>query len=1092
MRTKHLFYTAAMAALFAACVNDDFETIGQQDNVVNDGRPVVSDVKLNFTKGGADTRLSYEGQEIGYQWEATDEIGALLMDNVIAEYPETESLTWLEKYQLVNDIHTSYRFTYDVNNKVWGCDAKMLEGNYFFAYPWESYNGERRVKHSLTNQSQEGVGIDVRRKSYADNQFFIGYSQIMAGTEDTEVLDSSVEMVPVLGAIQLQIVNTGTQTRHINKVVLKSEKLYSTLTFNPTDAAYGTKTEKNKWNLDATNKTGWFNYANYTGNKDDVYASNGKDAQKYVYTIEEGDKYVRNEALRAVVKPDPTDGNRYAQITIEGTPEQRALVSTSRDESAIAYVLIMANEVKKGEITPTDKEGENAESDLLLDIYTDEGIVRNIDLTVKNKGTNGKPDIYGAITSSEIEAIGPSVVNTIKVTIDDNSFLTPDEMDIYTNDDLAQFIQWNVNETGAQTIKATLVKPDVTLSAEMAELLAKNADVDLTITASGVKNVLTLADGVVSNLFDLENVHINCGVELAEGAEINLTEDSELGWEDDGKVSHKIAIAVKEGATLNITESLDSKIDGAAITNEGKVSIAENAKVPAVVEFTNKAEMEIAANADVRGKVTNNANAVIDNAGYIREVENAGATNEKDEDGVINLTGKGTIAGGLNNGIINAGADTRVTVKDEKGEGEIIIELGAKVETNDKNTVAYETGDLEIDETVLKALKETTNATIEKLILTGDVEITADKTAAVFDIIAAQTGSSLTVSDDAADKLKVNKELIIEGNAETDGAIEAAKVTVKKDVTLNNYGDINVTGTFTNDGEVNNHGTVSAKAIDGTEGKNGFSYNDPFVNDGQFETILKSAVVRFMNESKVYSTTFAVTLGDAETENTFKYVMENKYWQDYAEVKALKARGEYKTLTQAQLDAAVKAIESDTANKTTLINALKAATGFVAQSTAYETKTGTDATEAAYAAFKEAVVKKNAAIVGTLNNEVTYSVARTANNLSEIEIDGILEAAKPQMYVWKDATCPLYDVMTVAMVNTKSTWASVLTNLGWQKGAPIETFDELNKWMKAVAAYEGTAPLMKDAVAKMGEHTDFSTWEYEESQFTALRGVFVK
>ena len=103
-----------------------------------------------------------------------------------------------------------------------------------------------------------------------------------------------------------------------------------------------------------------------------------------------------------------------------------------------------------------------------------------------------------------------------------------------------------------------------------------------------------------------------------------------------------------------------------------------------------------------------------------------------------------------------------------------------------------------------------------------------------------------------------------------------------------------------------------------------------------------------------------------------------------------------------------------------------------------------------------------------------------------------MEAAKPQMYVWKDATCPLYDVMTVAMVNTKSTWASVLTNLGWQKGAPIETFDELNKWMKAVAAYEGTAPLMKDAVAKMGEHTDFSTWEYEEGQFTALRNAFVK
>ena len=112
MRTKHLFYTAAMAALFAACVNDDFETIGQQGNVANDGRPVAGDVKLNFTQAGADTRLAFGSN--GYAWEADDEIGALLMDNVLTL---DEEKSWLEKYQLVNNIHTSYRFYYDSENK---------------------------------------------------------------------------------------------------------------------------------------------------------------------------------------------------------------------------------------------------------------------------------------------------------------------------------------------------------------------------------------------------------------------------------------------------------------------------------------------------------------------------------------------------------------------------------------------------------------------------------------------------------------------------------------------------------------------------------------------------------------------------------------------------------------------------------------------------------------------------------------------------------------------------------------------------------------------------------------------------------------
>ena len=1067
MRTKHLFYTAAMAALFAACVNDDFETIGQQDNVVNDGRPVVSDVKLNFTKGGADTRLSYEGQEIGYQWEATDEIGALLMDNVVADKPETESLTWLEKYELVNDIHTSYRFTYDVNNKVWGCDAKMLEGNYFFAYPWESYNGERRVKHSLTNQSQEGVEAGVRRESYAKNQFFIGYSQIMAGTEDTEVLDSSVEMVPVLGAIQLQIVNTGTQTRHINKVVLKSNHLYSTLTFDPTKAEYGTQgawnlknsdlrgmDEDYKWNMPENAR--YFNYANYTGNKEDVFSSEAK-TPAYVYNIGEGDEYVRNEALRAVVKQDPTDTDQYAQITITGTDEQRALVSTKADENAIAYVLIMANEVK--DITAKTADGKDG--GLLMDIYTDEGIVRNIDLTVKTTDDVTKPagqDKYQALVSSAVKVIGPSVVNTIGVQIDDNSFNVPTSMDIYTDDDLAQFIQGNVNETGAQKITANLVKPDVTLSAEMDELLAKNADVNLTITALDKDKksngyVLTLADGVVSNLFDLENVHINCDVKLAEGAEINLTEDSEL---------NDIAIAVEEGATLNIAESLDSKTKGAAITNEGNVSIAENAKVPAVVEFTNKAEMEIAANADVRGKVTNNANAVVDNAGYIRGVNNAAATNEKDEDGVINLTGKGTIAGGTNDGIINAGADTRVTVED--GEGEIIIELGAKVNANADNTVAYETGDLEIDDTVLEALKATTNATIKKLILTGDVEITAEKKAAEFEIIAAQNGSSLTVGEKSA--LKVTN-LNIEGDTETDGAITATTVTVNEDVTLNNYGDIAATD-FENNGEVNNHGTVTVvNKIGGSS--NDWNYNVAKDETGKLSDLqiaMNTAVTGWLNNVADNSPThYNYNPNDvdafAESMAVWAESEQHKFAVDLADELGLAHNSEASAWKSALKKNGVAITEFTTAVNTQILNATNVAVikNLVIDATTGVLKYAPDTQDETN--FKDSQAEAYAPLYQFLANP--NNIEKSAGRLVAAAVWGIsvadLETAMskstgktPYLYVWKG--CKLDQAIDIWKSNTNLTDGQLGTNAFTQAfnggSAKDNILDYLVNWVRAI------------------------------------------
>ena len=1001
MRTKHLFYTAAMAALFAACVNDDFETIGQQENVINDGRPVVSDVKLKFTQVGADTRLVYEGQGKGYAWQANDTIGALLMDNVVAEKPEQENLTWLEKYQLVDDIHTSYPFTYSTAGETWGCNTKMLEGNYFFAYPWEDYKGERRVKHSLTNQTQQGVGAEVRAESYAENQFFIGYSQIMAGTSDKDVL-SEVTMVPVLGAIQLQIVNTGTQTYHINKVVLKGDQLHSTLTFDPTNADY-----KN-WNLETGKGIDWakdtyFNYANYTGNEEDIYAS-GED---FVYNItgDETEKYEANDALRAVVREDPTTAtDDFAQIIIKGTDAERALVSTKTDEDAVAYVLIMANAVSEEALKS---------STLTMDIYTDEGIVRNINLKKENEGNNGRPDDYEAITTSSVKAIGPSIVNTIGVQIDDNSFLTPATMDIYTDEDLLQFIQWNVNETGAQEITANLVKPGVTLTKEMAELLAENKDIEITFTSENEKGtslgyLLTLAEDVPADFLDLENVTIECGINV-EGSLV-LTDDSNL-----------TDITVAEDATLNINKKLAPK-SKITITNNGVLNVAEDVNVSANVAIVNNGELNIAADADVRGTITNNLEAEVNNEGYILDIENKGGT---EKNGVVNLGKEATIAGGENNGIIRTDNGSKVTIAE--GNGEIIFVVGADV-TAGENTVSYEAADGEdIDDKTYAELKD---AGVSKLILKGDVELTAKgiapaETAASFSKVVAEDGSSLTVGDEVS--LTV-AELLIEGNAMTNGAINATTVTVEKDVVLTNNGAITATESFVNNGTVNNRGSVNTKKIEGTEGKDGFRYNAPYVNDGKFETALQNAVTLFMdgtsgNSTNAYKDAYKVTLGDAETKNTFLYFMNSASFENEAAVKALRACKEYKDLTQAQLDAAVKAIE--VANKEALVNALKKAT-LKAQTTAYETKTGTDAKKAAYAAFKQAVLQKDSKI-GSLT--VSYSVARAINQLSETDIDGILATANPQMYIWQQTTCPLYDVMVVALAHDKKTWASTITSL---------------------------------------------------------------
>ena len=169
MKTKHLFFATALVASFASCTNDDIVEV--QQGVANANRPTVDNVQLNFVGEGVDSRLTFGSK--GYAWEASDVIGALLMDQPTGT--TNKKATWNEKYNLTNWVNTSYPFSYNADTKVWSNDAKMLEGNYFFAFPFSSYNGGREVLHSLKGQTQTGVASKAVAESYAKNQFFVGY-----------------------------------------------------------------------------------------------------------------------------------------------------------------------------------------------------------------------------------------------------------------------------------------------------------------------------------------------------------------------------------------------------------------------------------------------------------------------------------------------------------------------------------------------------------------------------------------------------------------------------------------------------------------------------------------------------------------------------------------------------------------------------------------------------------------------------------------------------------------------------------------------------------------------------------------------------
>lgn len=809
MKTKHLFFATALVASLAACTNDDF-SFDKQQNVANDGRPTVSDVKLNFVGDNAETRLAF-GKN-GYAWEANDTIGALLMDNV-ADLDDDK--TWLEKYTLTKYIHTSYPFTYSTADKTWGCNTKMLEGNYFFAFPWESYDGNRQVRHSLTKQEQKGVKGNVVAEAYAKNQFFIGYSQIKAGTNAKDAL-TDVEMTSLLGAIQLRIVNTGTQTYHINKVVLRGTNIKSELTFDPTNAAYGTEANSQKWNVGGN--TGKFNYANYTNNQEDLVDAGGD----YVYNIEAGDKYNRMAALRAVVKASGDAAN--AQLIITGTPEERALVSTKDDPKAMAYALIMANE--DADVT-----------DLKLDIYTDEGLVSGVDLTTINTAAGNR---YQVVTDSKVEKIAPDVANTIKVQIDDNSFNIPNEMEVYDNDDLLQFIEWNATVTGVRTATATLRK-DVTLTKEMTDALTKN--LSLTIEAAAGQ-VLSIAEDVAENV--LENERLTIGADIKVLGTVALTKETN---------KFKKAITIAETGTLNIN------VDGvelvANIENNGTLNVGDQVTLKNMGgKITNnaKAVMNVGKLADVKAGVTNEAEATLNVNGFI-----IGMTNNKDAEVVM---GEGAnLANVTNEGVIRTAKDAVVA---GTNSGEIIYVEGAKI-TAKSGTISYETSGKTFGKDAFK------DNGVNKLILKrGETKISDDLTIA--NITIAEDGVVLKV----ADKKTLNvTNLAVEATATTDGTINADNVVVEKDATLTNNGKITAATKFENQGVVANNGTVlvPASQVDALNATN-WKYNNAEEN----ETVTPPTPAE------------PVSVTIAATTNGTDYTLEDLYKAVTAETGAIKIK----------------------------------------------------------------------------------------------------------------------------------------------------------------------------------------------------------
>lgn len=637
--------TTALLSLFAACTNDDFISNGQGTQSGDAAMRPTVDVTLNVLGDGADTRFDYSN-ETGYQWQAGDKIGALLMDEVrgfkgpddgnkapvrpFENLEEWAEKPWTERYRLVDYVGTDYPFERQEDG-TWKTNSKMLEGNYFFTFPFADYMGNREAVHSVGEQVQDGRDWE---KAYAENQFFIGYARIHAGTSGGDVMSANLEMTPVLGAVGLTIKNMDSDAEAftVEKVVLECGDFSTLLKVNPVAAKYDGKDENINvnypfYNLDVKKiawwsdpvgdkkKLGYFNYANYeevntTGERDEfgelIWKANDEFVEEYgdgywVNNTGRSDNYKRQDALRAVMNKVPKSGNR-AELTVTNSP----LLKEGESIQLVVMVPPYKHDIK-------DVEGSSSiENPINLYIYTDKGIAGPINLSnVKAEENSG----ISVTTNTGLTDIRPGRKTSVNVNLDVN-FIQQGAVDlkVFNESDLEQLIEWN---EGQQRVYRAVLQNDVTLTPEMSAMLMseKWQNSNLKIENESDKNYkVTLAAGVDKKI--LNKVIADCEV-VVEG-ELELDEKSFINGEyttaygaaylntnTKKQEISKNVISVAEGGKVTVAKAMT--VNGTTTwrqsllkfgENEGEVNI--NAQVNQLMFEDNQGEMTV--NAVVRLK----------------------------------------------------------------------------------------------------------------------------------------------------------------------------------------------------------------------------------------------------------------------------------------------------------------------------------------------------------------------------------------------------------------------------------------------------------------------------------------------------------
>ena len=520
MRTKHLLWALALPAVFAACTNDDFESVVQDNNALQ-GRPMAGDVELNFDFGNADTRLT-----TNFEFEEGDEIGATLMDEYVATGVTDYNIWGIPAnqniYKFVDYIQTNYRYTNTANG--WENSNLLCSGNYFFYYPYTAQLNTRVAfeKYLNPNQVLKEESSAGARQVVIDNQMFVGYKLVEGATEgSTQVLN--VSMQQVFAAPLFTIMCTDSEPVTIQKIALqyikKDKDMPLMAVVDPTN------TERNTTTVSGVS-----------------YVDFEKDPTSAV-------RMANPATEKPQLDKDAVIGARQIQVTMpEGT-------TTSNGDPVNVYMVIPA-----GDYTATGNEGP-----VELLIYTNKGLV-TADLSVAHENTgstggqnNVTNDVAMGVVSGTMKA-----TRHINITFDEVAINNPDEFAATSTEDLDTYVAWSAQIGGVKNMWIKSTGKETKLSAASVATLAKNKNITMNVLGD-----ITIAEDVKSEDFAAAQINFLGGTEatkLKYGADNKVT-----GVEDLSSTSGQ---TIYNQATLTLADGWQNPTDGdITLVNDGMLTL---------------------------------------------------------------------------------------------------------------------------------------------------------------------------------------------------------------------------------------------------------------------------------------------------------------------------------------------------------------------------------------------------------------------------------------------------------------------------------------------------------------------------------------